>query len=444
MAAVNSSLTTISGLFRRKYTDLSDVLPKGFPMQECVKVATGVKDGESIQVGVQLSHENGVSFAGSDSAITFNDAQSGVIKQASINSVEQFVSTGILTSALSKAANQGEQAFEAATKNRVAANIKSHMRFREHVMLYGRDAGGIGRVSYSDATFRGVDFTDGTGTIGGITFTNGVNVTSKHILLNPDDIASGLWLGSEGLEVQQIITSSGAVADSGSAAGKVVSVDIRNGIVKVDFTPVAATGESSHHLALIGQTSSLEMIGAKKILTNTGSLFGIDASVYSLWAGSNKAITGKLTFEKLTSAIEEACDMGLDRDVEVQVPFETWSDLLNEQSALRDYDSSYDPSKVSNGAEKIEFYFVNGKIRVVPNRFVRRSEVFILADNDWNLYGAATDIGMKVPGADGEDLIVQPITSNVYTFRSYSASQVFCHAPRRSLLLTGINPEATS
>ena len=441
MAASNSSLTTIAGLFKRKYADLSDVLPKGFPMQEAVKVASGVKDGESIQVGVQLSHENGVSFAGSDSQITFNDAQSGVVKQASINSVEQFVSTGILTSALSKAAGQGDQAFEAATKNRVAANLKSHMRFREHVMLYGRDTYGLGRVSYSSATFRGVSFTAGAGTIGGVTFaTGGVNTSSKHILLDPDDIASGIWLGSEGMEVEEVETSGGTSV----ASGKVVSVDIRNGIVKVDFTPTAATSDGSHVLKLKGQRSSLDMIGAKKILTNTGSLFGIDASSYSMWAGNNKAISGKLTFAKLTDAIEQACDFGLDRNVEVQVPFETWSDLLNEQAALRDYDSSYDPSKAKNGAKSLEFHFVNGMIKIVPNRFVRRSEVFVLAENDWNLYGASASISMKVPGADGEDLIVAPITTNVYTFRSYSASQVFCHAPRRSILLTGINPEATS
>ena len=444
MVASNASLTTISGLFKRKYGKLESLLPKGYAFQEFVGEENMMKDGESIQVGVQLSHENGVTFAGSDSSVTFNDQQSLQIKQASINSMECFLSSGILTSALAKSAGAGEQAFESATKKVVGANLKSHMRFREQTMLYGQDASGLGRVNYQTSTFRGVSFTDGGATIGGVVITAGVNTSSKHIMLDPNDIASGLWIGSEGLEIEQIITATGAVADTGSAKGKVVSVDIRNGIIKVDFTPVVASAVGSHHLKLKGQSDSYDMIGAKKILTNSGTLFGINAAAYSMWAGSNQSVSGKLTFAKLTNAIEELCDMGLDRDVEVQVGFETWSDLLNEQAALRSYDSSYDPSKVENGAKKIEFHFVNGLVRIVANRFVRRSEAFILAVDDWKLVGASVKIGLKIPGSDGDDLITPPITGNTYIFRSYSSSQVFCHAPRRSMVLIGINPEATS
>lgn len=444
MPASNATLTTISGLFKRKYGNLVDVLPKGFAFQEFVGEEGSLKDGESIQIGVQLSHENGVTFAGSSNQVTFNDQQSLQIKQASINSMEMFLSSGILTSALAKSAGAGDQAFEQATKKVVAANLKSHMRFREQVMLYGQDTYGLGRVNYQTSTFRGVSFTDGGGTIGGVTVVAGVDTANKYIMIDPNDIASGLWIGAEGMEIQQIITATGAVADSGSAAGKVVSVDIRNGLIKVDFTPVVATAVGSHHLKLKNQSDSYDMIGAKNILTNTGTLFGISAASYGMWKGTNQAVSGKLTFAKLVNAIEEACDLGLDRDVEVHVPFETWQDLLSEQAALRSYDSSYDESKAKNGAKKLEFHFVNGMIRIVPNRFVRRSEVFVFAADDWKLVGSCPKIGLKVPGADGEDLVVSPITSNVYIFRSYSSSQVFCHAPRRSMVLTGINPEATS
>lgn len=443
-AASNSSLTTISGLFKRKYGNLVDVLPKGFAFQEFVGEDKQLADGESVQIAVQLSHENGITFAGSSNSVTFNDQQSLQIKQASINSMEYFLSSGILTSALAKSAKAGEQAFEKATKSVIAANLKSHMRFREQTMLYGQDTYGIGRVNFQTSTFRGVSFTEGGGTIGGVTLVDGVDTSNKYIMIDPNDIASGLWIGSEGMEIEQIVTATGDVADGGDAAGKVVAVDIRNGLIQVDFTPVVATAVGSHHLKLKGQSDSYDMIGAKKILTNTGTLFGISAASYGMWKGSTQAVSGKLTFAKLVNAIEEACDLGLDRDVEVHVPFETWQDLLSEQAALRSYDSSYDESKAKNGAKKLEFHFVNGMIRIVPNRFVRRSEVFVLAADDWKLVGACPSIGLRVPGSDDGDLITPPISQNVYIFRSYSSSQVFCHAPRRSMVLTGINPEATS
>ena len=443
MAVSNASLTTISGLFKRKYGNLSDLLPKGFPLLEMAGFTAAGKAGESLQVAVQLSHENGISLAGSaGDVINFNDAQSGIVKQAKFVPAEMFLSTGIVTSALARAASS-EQSFEMATKNRVAANLKSHMRFTEHLCYYGQDDYGVGRVSYLGGDFRGITFTAGAGTLGGVILTAGVNTTSKNIMISPEDIASGLFIGAEGLEIEQIVTAGGAIAGAGAAKGKIVAVDIRNGIIKVDFTPVAATGVGSHHLKLKGQSSALDMIGAKKILANTGSLFDIDAAVYSMWAGNSKAIVGKLTFAKLVDVIEAACDMGLDRDVEVHVPFESWGDLLQEQAALRSYDSSYDASKAENGAKKIEFHFVNGLIRVVPSRFVRRSEAFVFAVGDWSRIGAS-DIGLKVPGSDDGDLITPPISSNVYVFRSYSNQQIMCAAPRRSILLTGINPEALS
>jgi len=47
---------------------------------------------------------------------------------------------------------------------------------------------------------------------------------------------------------------------------------------------------------LTDYTSFREMIGLDKILTTSGSLFGINNSSYALWAGNAVSVSGRLTF----------------------------------------------------------------------------------------------------------------------------------------------------
>jgi len=430
-----------SGLFKKVYGSKTDLLPSGFPFQKLLQSKkTG---GESHQEAIQLSHENGVTLIGESGEISnFEDAAAGVVKQASIKCKEIFLSSALPTGAISSSTGGGDKAFYSATKDRVAANIAAHSRFREQLALYGQ-SNGLGRVSYLSGDFRDVTFADGGGTIGGVVITAGINASSKVIMLEPSDIASGIWQGAEGMAIEQIDASDNTVADGGDASGKVTAVDLRNGLITVDFTPVSATAEGSHYLALKNQNTEKDMHGAKKILTNNGTLFGINAATYGMWKGTNAEIDGKLTFSKLAEVLEQLCDFGLTKDVEVQISFESWKTILTEADALRQTDSSYDSKKITRGHESIAFHFVNGVARIQPNRFVRRGDAFIFAQDDWKMIETA-GIGFKVPGADDGDLMIKPITNNSYVYRSYSAGQPLCLAPKRSAFLTGINPESAS
>lgn len=447
MAAVISNQTTVAGLFKKKYASLEKILPKGYTfIEQIAPFETALKNGASIDYAIELSHENGVTLGGSaGDLITFSDAQSGVVKQASISPCEMFLSTAIPTGVLSRAANEGEQAFEKASKGRVKSNLNSHMRFLEQQCLYGQDTSGLGRVGYFTATWQAVSFTNGTGTLGGVAFTTGVNTAAKKILINPADWATGIWMGSEGMEVRQRIIG-GAVADSGNATGKVVSLDLKNAIVEVDFTPVVATAASSHCIELLGQNgaSGTDFMGAKSILTKSGSLFGISNTTYNMWAGSTYALGSvKLTFARLVDILIEACNKGLDKDVDVLVSFESWADLMTEQAALRKYDSSYKADEAVTGTKGIKFNNVNGDVTIRPHRFIRRGDAFVFAKGDWKRLGS-TDLTMKVPGLEDGELVQKPVTTNVFTFRSYSDEALFCLRPAHSIYISGIDPSSAS
>jgi len=435
----------INGLFKKVYSSLEDLTPgKPYLGLELAPFETRKKAGASIEMAVNVSYENGVTLASYDgAAITFKDVQSGVVKQATIYPYEMYVSSGISISAISRSVSEGEQAFKAATKDRVAANIKSHYKWAEQLFWYGQDTYGLGRVCYETMTWRGATLTAGSGTVNGITFTNGVNTSSKHVLIDPYDLASGWIIGSEGLELSQWDGS------TETDLGTIAEVNLKYGYIKVTGTPVVASSTTSHWLVLKNQHLAYDTFGAKKILTAT-TVHGLSTTTYGLWAGTQYTVPldgssakQKLTFARLIDAVAEACDRGLDGDLEVVTSYATWADMCADQSALRVYDSKYEPNMAVNGFEGLKFHFVNGQIRVRPSRFVRRSDTFCMARGDWSRVGSS-DVTLRVPGTSDGDMVIPPIAQNVFIYRSFSDMSPVCKSPARSIYIYNIDPDAST
>jgi hypothetical protein len=365
------------------------------------------------------------------------------VKQATVNAYSSVLQSIVPWAVISRSAAGGEQAFVDATKHIVQNNLKSHMGLLEVMGLYGQSDALLGYVSYATATYRGISFTNGGGALGGVTFTAGVNTSSKAILLAPGQFASGIWVGKEGCTVHQVNSSNVVVA-----SGSLVSVDSENGILYVDFTPVAASSTTSHRLCFDGmQVTSKEMVGAHKIMTNTGTLFGISAASsggYSLWRGTRSTLASTLlTFNRMQTAAANAVNRGgLDGEVEFQCNPRSFASLINAEAARRQYDDSYGPTKFDNGAEAIEFWYSGGKMTVKPNRHVKEGDCFGFVKDSWLRSGSA-QISLKVPGIDKE--IIFPLESTTaHAFRSYSDQYVFCRAPAKNILIDGVNDEAAS
>jgi hypothetical protein len=450
MASDPATTTTHVGLFKQVWENLQDILPEGYVgLEHCFPFEAKKKIGRNITVPIVASAENGVSKGASGTKITFRDSSTGAVPEATITPNEIFVTSGLLSSTLSQSAAEGAQAVKSASKVSVKSNIKSHWRFLEQDVWYGQDANKLGRIAYTATTFRGASISaSGGGTVGGITFTAGVNTSSKHVLIEPADQSIGIWLGSEGMEVEQCLAN-GTVANlaaggSANAYGKVVSVDLDNGVIELDFVPVVASGIGSHHLRLRADSTANEMVGFKKIMQNTGTLFGLAVADYSLMRGTTRAAgSKKLSWKFLKRALVLACGKGAEGTIDVTVSFEGWDNLLEDLEALRSLDQSYNPSKLEAGAKEISFTYLNGMVKVRPSRFIRRSDAFGILQGLGHRYGAA-DVGLKVPGVDKDVLTVPMIDDNEFKYRSYSSSAIFCDAPAQCFYISGIDPEAST
>lgn len=439
MASV--STPDVVNLFKKVYGNLQDLLPEDYLLAKDIPFSAKKKIGEKYVEAIVLTFESGFTLGGSSqTAFELNPAIAGAVQQSEVESSVTVLASVVPWGVISRAAGGGEKAFFDATKFIVKNNLRSHGKLQEILRWYGQATAKLGYVSYATATYRDVAFTTGTGTLNSIAFTNGVNTTSDHILLAPGSFASGIWVGSEGVIVQQIATATNTVVGE----GKLLEVESRFGYIKVDFTPTAATSTTSHVLAFKGQNSSLDMIGINNILSNTGTLFGISTSDYSLWKGNQVALGNvKFTLERLQDGIADAVNVGgLEGDLDCYVNPRTWATLIKTESGLRRYDSSYKITKAENGFEAIEFHAQNGSVRVKAHRYIKEGEAYCLHLPDYSRSGSA-EISFTVPGIDKE--IIFPLENQAaMAFRSYSDQYVFCHAPARSIIFTGINDESSS
>ena len=431
--------------FKRVYGDLTNLLPEDFPLAKYIPFSEKQKVGEKYVEAVVLTSEVGFTLSDSTDAFELNPAIAGTVKQVEVVPYISVLPSIVPWGVMSRSAGGGDKSFFDATKFVVRNNLRSHSRLQESLRIYGKAPNLLGAVSYASQVYRGVSFTNGTGTLpntrfGSITFTNGVNTAGKYILVAPGEFAAGLWLGFEGVKLLQV-NSSGVV----QASGKLVAVDSKYGVLKVDFTPVAASSVGSSRICYDGmQGAGKEYYGINYILTKTGNLFGVDNTQFSLWSANQyDCKSQKLTMGKFQEAVADAVNKGnLDGDLDVWLNPRSWATIATTEAGLRVYDDSYKSSQAEQGFESVTFYTQEGKAVFRPHRMVKEGEAYALHSPSWSRSGSA-EVSFQVPGM-AQDVIFPLQNQAGYAFRSYSDQYVFNHEPAKQIYFYGINDEAAS
>ena len=431
--------------FKRVYGDLTNLLPDDQPLGKFIPFSEKQKVGEKYVEAVVLTNEVGWTLSDSTDAFELNPAIAGTVKQTEVTPYISVLPSIIPWGVMSRSAGGGDKAFFDATKFVVRNNLRSHNRLQETLRLYGRSSNLLGAVSYASQVYRGVAFTNGTGTLpntrfGSIAFTNGVNAAGKYILMAPGDFAAGIWLGLEGVKVHQVNTV-GVI----QATGKLVAVDSKYGILKVDFTPTAASAVGSSRLCFDGmQGAGKEYYGIDYILNRNGSLFGIDNTVYSLWSANQyNCAAQKLTLQKFQEAVADAVNKGnLEGDLDVWLNPRSWATIASTEAGLRVYDDSYKSSEAVQSFESVTFYTQAGKATFRPHRMMKEGIAMALHSPSWSRSGSA-EVSFQVPGMN-QDVIFPMVNQAGYCVRSFSDQYIFNHEPAKQIYFYGINDEAAS
>jgi hypothetical protein len=400
----NNFADTLNANFKIVYADkIENLIPDGVKLVNRISFS-----GREAQLGnlysqpLILGLEHGVTFAGStDDAFALNAPIAGQLKEAQVRGSQMVLRSVLGYAAAARAAGGGQRAFEDSTKFLVQNMMRSMAKKLEIEVLYGQVGYGVVASTAGNA-----------------------------ITVSTPEWAPGIWAGAINMPLE-IRSAVGALR----GYCNVTSINMNTFVVNVDLLPagVVATDVIWHKGAY-----NNEFAGIHKILTNTGLLFNIDASIYDLFTGNIVTVTptGPLSFALIQDAIARGVEKGLDSDVVVFVNPRSWADLLTEQAALRMYDQSYRTSEAENGSQEITFHGQNGKVEIVPSIYVKQGYCYVLAMEDFMRVGS-TDITFRRPG-QGDDFFRELENNAGYELRAYTDQAVFCMAPGRSTLIQGI------
>lgn len=444
MSSVSNN--TVISHFKNVYGKANDLRPKGDIVDELFAFEEGKLVGDKYIECFVLGDSVGVTWAGSaQDAFAIEPAVAGSVKQTEIIPSQTVLSDVLSWGFMARGASGDEASFFESTKFVMKNHLSSHNQLVTLAKLYGQSNEGLGTVSYAPVgtVYRGATYAASAGSItltkkdgSTIAFTNGVNTASKAILMAPGQFAAGHWVGKKGLRIEQVIASSGVVAASGSLTGW----DARLGIVYVDFTPVVASAVGSHYLAPKGWAAGKCMVGMHKIITNTGTLFGINASEEPLWSGNviklgQKKFNLKAVHEGVSDAVNSG---GLDEPLDILVNPRTFGQMASDEAAFRKYDASY-KNKAENGFEAIEYYAANGVNRIHASSKVKEGEAYGFVRGHTRCSGSQLP-SFRVRGMNMD--IITPLNDQAgFVVRSFSDQYVMCRQPAKQILWSECNSD---
>lgn len=403
---------TLNGLFKETYaSEKKQLIPDGKIVINTIKFLERQRQpGNQYHQPVVLGMEHGITFADdAEGAFALNPPIAGQIKDAVVKGYQLLLRSVMSYGAASRAMGGEPKAFEDATKFLVGNMMDSVAKKLEIELIYGQM--GYSVVENAEAA-----------------------ASNVVIELVDAEFAPGIWAGAENMPLDVVRSGTLVPTLSGVNAIVVKSVDLTAKTITCDLPAALVAGDVLYHKGAYTK----EFAGIHKILTNSGTLFGIDSSVYTLWKGSAfaPATTSVLSFAILQQAISKGVEKGLDTDVMVLVNPGHWDDLLTEQAALRVYDQSYSSDTAEQGARKIKFHSQNGMVEIVPSIHVKEGYSYVIAKEDWIRVGS-TDITFKRPGQEGN--FFRELTDHAgYELRCYTDQALFCSKPGRSIIISNL------
>lgn len=442
MAAVVSP-AQLTGLYKEAYADgIEGLIPDVAQLIKRIKFGEAERLGNKYHQPVVLGREHGITYAKPDAgAYALAPSVAMLMKDATLQGSQTTLRSQIALDTVARSIGSAK-AFKKATLPIIESNLESHTTRLEHALLYGQSQDGIAQTSGANTT--------GTST------TTSINLAAGHW-------AVGIWAGSEGAKVVLYKdTDNALVSSAADAVFTVTTVDTDLRRIKLTGTSTGVTALNSaasagslnvmwygvtgltsgdggtDPLTTWAATDASDMAGVDAIVTNTGSMFGIDAAVYSLWKGNTYAVgSAQLTMGKVFAGVNKAVGKGgLKEMVEVFCSIDTFSNLNTDLAALRKFDSSYSKGEAVNGFETIKYVGTNGMIEIVPHTCIKAGEAFALPLKRFTRVGA-TEVTFNTPGRQDEIFLNLP-NNNGFELRSYADQALLCRTPAKTIKFTGI------
>lgn len=417
MASSNNTTSTLNGFFKTVFGPswLNAISPAGklltlFPFDKKNLI------GKAYSVPVVVNLEQGFTASAPDQdAFDLLGSIASSTREASVNAY-QLVLQAAFSYEVAAKATKSETSFLNVMELRMQTMIESFERRLVIETLYGQS--GLG-VTASSAN---------------------VDVTHTAVTFSAASWAPSFWVGAENATMQFYTAVPGLISSGADSIFTVQKVNFDTRVVTFTGTTTGITaldaataaGASAYFNGFYGN----EMAGQAKIITNTGSLFGIDASTYGIWKGNSYAVGGAITMQKLLRALGAPTGRGLEEDATLLLGTQSWADLNADLHGNRRYDGSYRRTQAEAGMEAIEYVGQNGVIKIIGSGFIKGGDGMLFPNKKVKRVGSV-ERSFSVPGED--EVYFRHIDAKAgYEYRIYGAQSVFNEAPSQSLMLTGI------
>lgn len=413
MTTANSVAQTLSSNYKQTYgPKLETLVPDGVKVYKDVKLMLGEQQqGGQYNQPLAMALEQGISYGAGDQVIALNAAVAGKLENAVITGCQMVGRAQFGWTVASRAA-KGPNYFIQGTEVVLRSLMLSMKKRAESEGFYGGD--GLATVQ---------------------------SVSGNVISLTQATFAAGMWVGMEGMPID-LYTNTPSNSGTFVTTCKVTAVTI-------DATPYPtiavdnATGIVAGNVMFFKGAFGVESNGIKTILGLTsGNQFGIPIASYpDMLQGTQYNVGGVLSFAKVVKGLSKALPKGGEGSFKIYTHPESWQDLVNEGEAARTFGGDqWKPASLERGTEAIKFYSVAGMVEVVPSTYIKRGDSFaMLQDGSWKRIGS-TDITMRVPGMENDQVFVPIADAGGFEVRCYKDFAWFCDRPAASVYYSGIVP----
>lgn len=360
-----NTLTSLNTAFKYvQENKLNDLKPNSSIVYNMAPMKDADTVGRKYLAPVVLSFELGFTF-GDGTAFAYNDDVAGVYSEIQIDPNPVVLKSRLSIEAADRMAHDGKTVL-----NHVALRSgqmkTSLLKMAEIEMLHGRT--GIGVISTSSVS------------------------TNATITMTAATWAPGVWSGMEGavLEVRNGATKINTNADLVIVS---VNFDLRQVVVSGNSTDLNALA-ATYTLYFKGAYANGQY-GIKYQLSTSGSIFGIDNTVYALWKAQAQVVTGALTMKQALDGRAKAVSRGgLDEDCVLLVSSAAFENLNIDLAALAEIDQRYSKSQQDAGTEGIVYYGQGGKTTIKAHPMLMEGDAFLIPDGGMKRVGS-TDVTFK-------------------------------------------------
>lgn len=266
------------------------------------------------------------------------------------------------------------------------------------------------------------------------------------IQLTKGSFIPGLWFGAENTPLEIRLSSDNAtVLQNGGTTHKytlkAVDMDTATLTVQASTTQGATDLEAisaDHDLFAFGAYGNAVQTPLRTQIANTGTMFGINAATWSVWAGNTFALPGtRFTLSELNKRVMArlAPKVTGRTVIDILVSDLTFSEFNEDAAAALVVNAEAKAEEFANGYTKISFRSSRITAYLRPHLYVPNGEAYVIPRNKCTRVGA-TDLSMQSHTSGQNDYLVRPKNGTVYGGSMYTNQQIFLEAPSHAALVT--------